>query len=162
DALLGGRPVPVARTRVSGCAVRAPGGGDDQLAALEAAPVNVDAIDADGLKKLRRNGTGKLLMINFWATWGAPCGSEFSDLETTYRMYRKRDLEFVTVSVNDPAERPAVVEFLRQHHASHPNWQFATPDVYGLQAAFDPNLPAPVPLTLVLAPNGDVLYQELG
>jgi hypothetical protein len=34
--------------------------------------------------------------------------------------------------------------------------------VYGLQAAFDPAMPASVPFTLLLAPNGDVLYQELG
>ncbi len=162
DSLLGGRPVPASRTLVSGCPVKPLGGRDEQLAAIETAPVKVEAIEPDGVTKLRHNGTGKLLMINFWATWCAPCVSEFPDLETTYRMYRKRDLEFVTVSVNDPAERPAVVAFLQQHHAAHTNWQFATPDIYGLQAAFDPNLPAPVPLTLVLAPNGDVLYQELG
>ena len=101
-------------------------------------------------------------MINFWATWCAPCASEFPDLETTYRMYKARNLEFVSVSVNDPAERPAVLEFLQSHHASHPNRLFATSDVYGLQAAFDPKMPAPVPFTLLLAPNGDVVYQELG
>ena len=55
-----------------------------------------------------------------------------------------------------------MLEFLQSHHASHPNRQFATPDIYGLQAAFDPKMPAPVPFTLLLAPNGDVVYQELG
>jgi hypothetical protein len=66
------------------------------------------------------------------------------------------------VSTNDPQERPAVIDFLRAHHASHRNLQFATADVYGLQAAFDPKMPASVPFTLLLAANGDVLYQELG
>lgn len=77
-------------------------------------------------------------------------------------MYQPRDLEFVSVSVNDPEERAAVLQFLQSHHASHPNRLFATSDVYGLQAAFDPAMPAPVPFTLLLAPNGDGLYQELG
>jgi thiol-disulfide isomerase/thioredoxin len=117
---------------------------------------------ADDLKRLRQNGTGKLLMVNFWATWCAPCASEFPELEQTYRMYKPRGLEFVSVSVNDPEERPAVLAFLQAHHASHPNRLFATSDVYGLQAAFDPDMSAPVPFTLLLAPNGDVLYQELG
>jgi thiol-disulfide isomerase/thioredoxin len=165
DDLLAGTRVRSSRTPVAGCPVKtltSPPVPDRALAAFQSAPVKVEPIDADGMKRLRYNGTGKLLMVNFWATWCAPCVTEFPDLETTYRMYARRGLEFVTVSVNDPAERPAVEEFLQKHHASHPNKQFATADVYGLQAAFDPNLPAPVPLTLLLAPNGDVLYQELG
>ena len=65
-------------------------------------PVALEMAGADDLKKLRQNGTGKLLLVNFWATWCAPCASEFPDLEATYRMYKARNLEFVTVSVNDP------------------------------------------------------------
>ena len=139
-----------------------PGGPEAEQAAIAAEPVTLEMVGADGLKKLRQNGTGKLLLVNFWATWCAPCVSEFPDLEATYRMYRGRNLEFVTVSVNDPEEKPGVLEFLQKHHASHRNLQFATADVYGLQAAFDPKMPAAVPFTLLLAPNGDVVYQELG
>ena len=165
DALLAGRSVPAARTRVVGCPVKGlagPSGPDTTLAKFESEPVTVEMAGADDLKRLRQNGTGKLLLVNFWATWCAPCASEFPDLETTYRMYKGRNLEFVTVSVNDPAERAAVLEFLQTHHAGHQNRLFATSDVYGLQAAFDPKMPAPVPFTLLLAPNADVLYQELG
>jgi peroxiredoxin len=164
DALLSDRSVPAAHTRVAGCPIKGltSSAPDPELAKFESAPVTVDLIGADDLSRLRRNGTGKLVMVNFWATWCAPCASEFPDLETTYRMYKARNLEFVAVSVNDPAERPAVLAFLQSHHASHPNRLFATSDVYGLQAAFDPKMPAPVPFTLLLAPNGDVVYQELG
>jgi peroxiredoxin len=165
DAVLAGRPVTAARTGAGGCPVKGlsgQAGPDAQLAAIEKAPVTVEMAGADDLKRLRQNGTGKLLMVNFWATWCAPCASEFPELEQTYRMYKPRGLEFVSVSVNDPEERPAVLAFLQAHHASHPNRLFATSDVYGLQAAFDPDMPAPVPFTLLLAPNGDVLYQELG
>ena len=164
EALLSERAVPVAHTRVEGCPIKvaSPSAPDPELARFESAPVTVETIGADELSRLRRNGTGKLLMVNFWATWCAPCASEFPDLETTYRMYKARNLEFVAVSVNDPAERPAVLAFLQSHHASHTNKLFATSDIYGLQAAFDPKMPAPVPFTLLLAPNGDVVYQELG
>jgi peroxiredoxin len=165
DALLADRAVPAAITQATGCPVKGPlaaGARDEVLARFEADPVPLDMVGADNLKALRQNPTGKLLMVNFWATWCAPCVSEFPDLETTYRMYKGRGLDFVTVSVNDPEERPAVIEFLRAQHASHPNRQFATADVYGLQAAFDPKMPAPVPFTVVLAKNGDVVHQELG
>lgn len=165
DALLAGRQPPVEAKTGEGCPVKGldgPPAPDPLLAKFEAAPVTLDLVGEADLKKLRQNGTGKLLMVNFWATWCAPCVTEFPELEKTYRMYHPRGLEFIPVSVNDPAERPAVEEFLKRHHASHPNKLFASSDVYGLQAAFDPNMPSPVPFTLLLAPNGDVLYQELG
>ena len=165
DALLANRPAPIESTRVTGCPVRGlqgPSGSDEPRQKLDVEPVALEMAGAGELKQLRQNGTGKLLLINFWATWCAPCASEFPELEATYRRYKARNVELVTVSVNDPAERQAVIEFLRAHHASHRNLQFATADVYGLQAAFDPKMPAPVPFTLLLARNGDVLYQELG
>ena len=164
DALLAGRSVPDARTRVDGCQVKglaAPAANRSEPAA-GSATVAVEMAGADELKRLRQNGTGKLLLINFWATWCAPCASEFPDLEATWQMYRSRGLEFVAVSVNDPEEKPGVLEFLKTHQATHRNLLFATADVYGLQAAFDPKMPAPVPFTILLAPNGDVMYQELG
>ena len=165
DALLANRSAPVQSTRVTGCPVKGlsePAGPDELRQKFDAEPVALEIAGAAELKQLRQNGTGQLLLVNFWATWCAPCASEFPDLEATYRRYKARGLEFVTVSVNDPGERQAVLEFLRTHHSSHRNLQFATADVYGLQAAFDPKMPAPVPFTLLLAPNGDVLYQELG
>lgn len=164
EALIAGKTVPVATTRVTGCPLAGPDASvrDKELAALATEPVTIEAAGPETMKALRKNGTGKLLLVNFWATWCAPCIGEFPELEDTYRMYRARGLDFVSVSTNDPQERPQVTEFLQNQRASHRNLQFATPDVYGLQAAFDPEMPAPVPFTLLLAPNGDVLYQELG
>ena len=163
--MLAGTNAPVAHTRISGCRVKGLDGAANASQAPAAAntgDVPLTMAGAEDLKKLRQNGTGKLLLVNFWATWCAPCAREFPDFEATYRMYRSRNLEFVLVSVNDPEERAAVMKFLQDHRATHDNRLFATSDVYGLQAAFDPNMPAPVPYTVLLAPNGDVMHQELG
>jgi peroxiredoxin len=163
DAVLAGGAAPVARTRVNGCPVKSAQGGSNTAQAEAGNPdVPLTMAGADDMKKLRQNGTGKLLLINFWATWCVPCAAEFPALEATYRMYRPRNLEFVSVSVNDPEERAAVMKFLQEHRATHDNRLFATSDVYGLQAAFDPNTPGAVPYTVLLAPNGDVVHQELG
>jgi peroxiredoxin len=165
DALLAGQPVRLASTRAFGCPVRLLSKASEVLAEqaqIQAEPVTLRPIGADDLKKLRRNGTKKLVLVNFWATWCAPCIGEFPELQTIYRMYRGRGLELVTVSANTPEQKSTVLDFLREHHASSSNHQFATGDTDALQAAFDPLTPAALPFTVLLAPDGEVLHQQLG
>jgi thiol-disulfide isomerase/thioredoxin len=165
DALLAGLRVTVERTSVTGCqrAILAnPSQRQQEMSKIEAEPVTLQMAAEDELKKLRANPTGKLLLVNFWATWCGPCVTEFPELQATYRMYRNRGFDFVSVSSNEPDDKAQVVEFLQKNHASGRNLQFATPDTFGLQAAFDPAMPAAVPFTVLIAPNGDVLFQQLG
>jgi thiol-disulfide isomerase/thioredoxin len=165
DAMLAGNPVAAPSTPAFGCSTKWKSKIDSQLAEMkkiEAEPVKVDMATADDLKKLRSNPTGKVLLVNFWATWCGPCITEFPDLETTYRMFRHRDFDLVTVSTNLPDEKAGVQKTLDAQHASSRNLQFASADTYAMQAAFDAKWDAGVPFTMVIAPGGKVLYQEQG
>jgi thiol-disulfide isomerase/thioredoxin len=165
ESVIAGSRLSVERTRPLGCKLNPasqPSPRQTELAKIEAEPVALQMAGEDVLKKLRGNPTGKLLLVNFWATWCGPCVTEFPELETTYRMYRNRGFDFVSVSSNDPDDKPQVIEFLKKYHASGSNLQFGTPDTFGLQAAFDPAMPAAVPFTVLIAPNGDILFQQLG
>lgn len=165
EALLAGKSVTVAHTPAFGCSTKWKSKIDSQLDELkkaQAEPVKLEMATADDLKKLRTNPTGKVLLVNFWATWCGPCLTEFPDLENTFRMFRRRDFDLVTVSTNLPDEKAGVIKLLQAQHASNRNLQFATEDTYGLQAAFDPHWEAGVPYTMVIAPGGKVLYQKQG
>jgi thiol-disulfide isomerase/thioredoxin len=165
DALLAGKPVPVEHTRVFGCSTKwmsKEATRVEELKKIEAEPVNVELASADDLKKLRSNPTGKVLLINFWATWCGPCVHELPDLETTYRMYRLRDFDMITVSANMPDEKAGVLKRLEQLHASSRNLLFGSTDTGTMQAAFDPKWEAGVPYTVVLSPDGKILYEEQG
>lgn len=165
EALLAGQPVDVAITPTVGSpvnwssqipAVKA------ELTKIEAEPIELSIATKEELGKLRTNPTGKMLLINFWATWCGPCVGEFPDLQDTFRMFRDRGVAFVTVSENTPEEKNSVMEFLKSEHATSKNMLFAEDDVYAMQAAFDTNMAGAVPVTVLLAPNGDVLYEQVG
>jgi len=165
DALLAGTPVPVAQTGAFGCTTKwlsKATGVEEEAARIKAAPVTLDLVGAGDLKKLRANGTGKVLLVHFWSTGCGACASQFLDLETTYRMYRGRAFDFVTVSTNRPSEKPAVLAFLQQQYASHANKLFAADEAGSLQAAWDRKWRVDAPFTMVLAPDGKVLYEKEG
>ena len=165
DAVLADKPVAVAHTGVFGCSTKwisKEASREEEMKKIEAEPVRLDLASADDLKKLRANPTGKVLLVNFWATWCGPCVHEFPDLETTYRMYRLRDFDFVSVAANMPDERAGVMKMLTKQHASGRNLLFGSDDTYAMQAAFDPKWDSGVPYTALISPDGKVLYQELG
>jgi thiol-disulfide isomerase/thioredoxin len=161
DALLTKQTVPVRSTVATGCPVSPPAASQ----ARESTATNPVALAMAGpaeLKALRANGSAKTLLINFWATWCGPCVAEFPALQDIGRTYRSRNVELVTVSIDSPDNKPGVMMWLQERQADSRNYLFATDDIVGLQEAFDPAMPASVPFTLLLAPNGDVLHQQHG
>lgn len=165
EALLADKPVLVAHTGVFGCSTKwisKEADRQEEMKRIEAEPVRLEMASAEELKKLRSNPTGKVLLVNFWATWCGPCIHEFPDLETTYRMYRLRDFDLVMVAANLPDEREGVMKMLERQHASGRNLLFGSTDTYALQAAFDPAWDSGVPYTMLLSPEGKVLYQKSG
>jgi peroxiredoxin len=165
DALLAHREVAVKHTGVFGCSTKWKEKQTSRLEALrkiESRPVPLDLASAADLKALRANPTGKTLLVSFWATWCGSCIHEFPDFEDTFRMYGGRDLELVTVAANMPNEKNSVLHVLQKMHATSRNLLFASEDTAALQAAFDPAWESAVPYTVLIAPDGKVLYKKQG
>jgi peroxiredoxin len=165
DALLAGREPAVTKTKVVGCSVKWADKSDSvkiYMEKLAAEPVALQPADAAALKDLRKNDTEKFRLVNFWATWCAPCVAEFPEFVTMNRMYRHRDFELVTVSMNRPDEEKSVLEFLKKKQSSGRNLIFASADREKLINAFEPDWQGEVPLTVLIAPGGKILYRETG
>lgn len=163
DALLAGKEPPVTKTKVVGCSVKWAGKADSVTAFMDklaAEPVKVLPADEATLRALRKNDSGKFRLVTFWATWCAPCVAEFDEFVTINRMYRHRDFELVTVSLNRPDEEKRVLEFLKKKQASNRNLLFASADREKLINAFDPDWEGVVPYTVLISPDGQVLDRQ--
>jgi len=58
---------------------------------------------------------GRVVLLNFWATWCPPCRKEMPDMEKLYRAYEKKGLTVIAVSDED---RPTVEQFLARNSYS--------------------------------------------
>ncbi|MGC9999405.1 MAG: redoxin domain-containing protein [Bryobacteraceae bacterium] len=165
DALLAGRDVAVPHTGVFGCSTKwkeKEAGRLEALRKIESQPVKLEPITRAGLNELRANSGGRLTLVSFWSTSCDACVRKFADLETTYRMYKPRDLDFVTVATNSAQERDAVLRLLNTQHASGRNLLFDSGGTPALNSAFDPECGSTLPCTEVLGPGGKLLYRRLG
>lgn len=165
DAVLAGNPVPVEKTPAVGCSIKwldKQALHDSEAKKIEGEKVPLEKAGLEEMRELRKNGTGKTLLVNFWATWCGPCTKEFPELQKTWRMYRKRPFQLVTVSINYPDEEKGVRRFLEEQHASTRNLLFGSMDPYELMKAFDADWDGSVPYTMVIAPDGRVLYKMRG
>ena len=165
DAVLAGTAVAVEKTPAVGCSVKwldKKASRDAELAGFAKEPVSLEKVTVAEMKALAANTTGKTLLVNFWATWCAPCVEEFPDLMNTWRMYRRRPFQLVTVAINYPDEEKAVRAFLDTQKASARNLLPATTDPSETVLALDKDWNGGVPYSMVIAPGGKVLYRGSG
>lgn len=165
DAILAGKPVPVEVTKTFGCSIKWKEKSNwTQKAAIQWAnePVKLDTINAEGIKSVVKNHTDKLRLINIWATWCAPCVAEFSDLVTLNHMYRDRGVQFVTITTDDAANKAKALAFLEKKQASGINYIYTGDDKYKMIDAIDPKWAGALPYTLLVDPDGKVVYAHEG
>jgi len=82
------------------------------LAAGLAAAADLKPMDESGYSRFVASAKGKVLVVNFWATWCAPCRKEMPELVALVAKYRAKGLEFATVAIDEESDRKAVAEFL--------------------------------------------------
>ena len=62
------------------------------------------AIDLKGQALSLENMRGKVILVNFWATWCVPCRKEMPMLDAFYRRYHDRGLEVISISIDRASE----------------------------------------------------------
>lgn len=164
DELLAGKAVNKEKTRTFGCSVKWP--EKQNLATTEKEgwakeEVSLENVKIDKVKELLKNEGSNYKLINVWATWCGPCVSEFPEFVTINRMYRLRDFEFISISLDDISRKENVYNFLVKKQASSTNY-ILNADKYEFIESLSEDWSGALPYTIFLAPGGKVLYSKQG
>ena len=133
------------------------------VALLDRAPTDATALlalslpDAGGHPQPIAQWQGKVLVVNFWATWCAPCREEMPDLVRAQKEYGAKGLQIVGIAA-DNADK--VQQFAKEIELNYPA-------LIGGYAAIDlskelGNSLVALPFTLILDRRGKVAYTHLG
>lgn len=125
----------------------------------------VRQIDAAALGNLIKRDAAhpKPLLINFWATWCAPCREEFPDLVRINNDYKGK-IDFIIVSLDDLAEiKRDVPKFLDEFKAEMPAYLLKTADnEAAIAAAVSKNWQGGLPFTVLFDETGEIVYNRQG
>ena len=164
EALLAGKPVPVEKTKTFGCSIKWPDKRDYAKSAVEKyakEKVSIEEIDAEQLKSLLKNDGINFKLINVWATWCGPCVTEFPSFVDMHRMYRNREFEMISISLDEMARKPNALNFLTKKQASMKNYIF-NGDKYAFIELIDKKWEGSLPYTIFIAPGGKIVYSKPG
>lgn len=74
------------------------------------------------LKELR----GKVVVLNFWATWCGPCREEMPMMVQAEKQWAAKGVVFVAASLDEKSTQKAIPEFLEKYGVKYTVWQNAT------------------------------------
>ena len=77
-------------------------------------------VDESGYRAILKSNSGRVALVDFWATWCAPCRQEMPLLAKLEGRLRDKGFRLVTISADDPEQAPAAVEFLKKSGISGP------------------------------------------
>lgn len=97
---------------------------------------------------------GRVLLVDFWASWCEPCREEFPEFEAMYRDLRERGVEIIAISVDRKRENAEA--FLAKHPASFP--VIHDPN----RAIADRFKPRAMPTAYIIDQSGVVRFVHLG
>lgn len=113
--------------------------------------VELSLKDLSGIDQRLSASRGRVVVLNFWATWCVPCRKEMPDLAAIQNEYAAFGVQVVGASADQLADRDKVIQFIKQSKVNFPVWLGAnTEDMR--RFGVGPGLPA----TVIIGRDGKI------
>ena len=125
--------------------------------ALTSDRVTLSLPDLDGNPQSLEQYRGRIVVLNYWATWCAPCREEMPLLAEIQKRYAARGVVVVGVSADDESTQSRIKPFVAELRIPFPIWTGGTTaqmDQLGLGQA--------LPTTAIIAPDGRIAFRIIG
>ena len=115
----------------------------------------VTPISVAGIKALLHERHGKVLFLNVWATWCAPCAEEFPDIVKIHQTYSGDSVEVCAISIDYPDEiESKILPFITSHKIPFRVYVSNIKKDEDLMNALQPSWNGAVPATFIFDRNG--------
>lgn len=130
-----------------------PGEGMTPLADRPVAPA-FELKDVDGKLHRLSDYEGKVLVVNFWATWCPPCRAEMPSMQRAWQQLQRDDIEMIAINVGE--DEDTIFEFTASYPVEFPlllDQESTVIDAWGVKG---------LPTTYVVDTRGRMVYRAIG
>lgn len=125
-------------------------------------PAGIVDLNEEGWRELRARYHGRVLLVNFWATWCEPCREEYPALVKLYSTYRAQGLSLVAISMDEPESLPAVEQFLKSQSAQFGSYRHNFGDFAAFVDAVNPRWGGGIPASFLYDREGKLVASWQG
>ena len=114
-------------------------------------------------KRIKDEAKDNVLVINFWATWCAPCVAEFPEFVKLDAEYRAKGVKIISISTDEKSDlEKMVIPFLKKQKATFEAFLSDADDPQELIDVVDKNWSGALPATFVFDKQGKLSYTKYG
>lgn len=116
--------------------------------------VELSLVDKDGKTFKLSELKGKVLVLNFWATWCQPCIAELPSFQQLHSsLANEKEITFLAIEMDQDYEKAA--KFFKKKDYSIP--------LYSLGSALPSDMQTnSIPMTIIIAKNGEIVIKKIG
>lgn len=119
-------------------------------------------VDEAAYQKLIAANKGRVLMVDFWATWCKPCRAEMPQLAAMEAKLCARGVKFIAISADEPEQEAAAAKFLAEVKVPAPGYIRRAKDDDKFINAIDPKWSGALPALFLYDKNGRKVKMFVG
>ncbi len=122
-----------------------------------APPTEIIELNELSWQQVRARYRGRVLLVNFWATWCDPCREEFPALVRLYNSYHGRGFSLVAISMDEPESTNAIEQFLNSQGARFGSYRQGFRDFGAFVDAINPRWGGGIPASFLYDRDGKLV-----